>query len=583
MRLTHTHLPRLTAALTLSALALACTSALSQTTPSAAQVQQGDILLRQAQERLKFEQERAQRLQAPSGVDLKSVMPRVDASQAKGACHNVASIDIVGANLLDADDKSALVRGLLGRCMGAPDIEKLMGAVTRHYIERGFITTRAYLPAQDLSSGKLQLLVVEGRIESMRVEGDPEKRINLGLAVPARAGDLLNMRDLEQAVDQINAVSANKVKLDLVPGTKPGQTAVVFRNKAGNVATFEGSADNQGSEATGKNGVSGTLTLGGVLGLNENLALTYHTASPSTGQAGNDGVSLGLTVPNGFGAYGVSTSVSNYSTGLTTPGGRAMVAFGKSTSWSLTAERVVARDQDSRHAMVATLNSVDSKNYIDMGTMGTIYVNPTSRRATTIAAGLKSTMLVAGGNFSLRPELALGLNEMGNLPAGVNADSNGPQAEFTKATVDVSFEKRFDISKQDWSWNSTFRGQYSADQLLSSQQLLIGGIGSIRGFVTNSLSGDSGYYWRNELGLNNKVSLGDTRFTTKAYIGYDMGSVSNNAAGAANGSQMSGVVLGLNAQFKAASIELSRTRADKTPLGMTPEEAQTWLRISFSL
>ena len=583
MRLTHTPPSRFTAVLTLSALALACSSALAQTTPSAAQMQQSDILLRQAQERLKFEQERAQRLQAPSGVDLKSVMPRVDASQAKGACHNVASIDIVGANLLDADDKSALVSGLVGRCMGAADIEKLMGAVTRHYIERGFITTRAYLPAQDLASGKLQLLVVEGRIESLRVEGDPDKRIDLGLAVPARAGDLLNMRDLEQAVDQINAVSANKVKLDLVPGTKPGQTAVVFRNKAGNPVSFEGSADNQGSEATGKNGVSGTLTLGGLMGFNENLALTYHTASPSTGQAGNDGLSLGLTVPNGFGTYGVSASISNYSTGLTTPGGRAMVAYGKSTSWSMTAERVTARDQDSRHAMVATLTSVDSKNYIDMGTMGTIFVNPTSRRATSIAAGLKSTMLVGGGSFNLRPELALGLNEMGNLPAGVNADSNGPQAEFTKATLDVSYEKHFDYSKQDWSWNSSFKGQVSADQLLSSQQLLIGGIGSVRGFVTNSLSGDSGFYWRNELGLNHKVSLGDTRFTTKAYIGYDMGSVSNNAPGAASGGQMSGVVMGINAQFKAASIELSRTRGDKTPLGMTPEEAQTWLRISFSL
>lgn len=583
MRMTPTSFPRFTAVFTLSALALACSSALAQTTPSAAQIQQSDILLRQAQERLKFEQERAQRLQAPSGVDLKSVMPRVDASQAKGACHNVISIDILGADLLDADDKGALVQGLLGRCMGAADIEKLMGAVTRHYIERGFITTRAYLPAQDLGSGKLQLLVVEGRIESLRVEGDPDKRINLGLAVPARAGDLLNMRDLEQAVDQINAVSANKVKLDLVPGAKPGQTAVVFRNKAGNVATFEGSADNQGSEATGKNGVSGTLTLGGVMGLNENLALTYRTATPSTSQAGNDSVSLGLTVPNGYGSYGISTSVSNYSTGLTTPGGRAMVAFGKSTNWSLTAERVTARDQDSRHALVATLSTVDSKNYIDMGSMGTIFVNPTSRRATSIAAGLKSTMLVGGGSFNVRPELALGLNEMGNLPAGVNADSDGPQAEFTKATLDASYEKHFDFSKQDWSWNSTFKGQYSAEQLLSSQQLLIGGIGSIRGFVNNSLSGDSGYYWRNELGLNHKLSLGDTRFTTKTYIGYDIGSVRNNAPGAVSGTQMSGVVLGLNAQFKAASIELSRTRADKTPLGMTHEEGQTWLRISFSL
>jgi hemolysin activation/secretion protein len=184
--------------------------------------------------------------------------------------------------------------------------------------------------------------------------------------------------------------------------------------------------------------------------------------------------------------------------------------------------------------------------------------------------------------LSLRPELALGLNEMSNLPAGVNAQSNGPQAEFTKATLDVSYEKHFDVFKQDFSWNTTFKGQYSADQLLSAQQILIGGIGSVRGYVTNSLSGDSGYYWRNELGLNQKLQLGDTRVSTKTYIGYDIGSVSGNAVGAVSG-QLGGVVLGFNAQFKAANVELSWTRADKAPNGMALEEAQTWLRISFSL
>ncbi len=580
--MTSNYLPRFTSALTLSAVALACSSAMAQSTPTPAQIQQSDLLLRQTQERLKFEQESAQRPQVPSGIDLKSITPRVDAARAKGACHTVKSIDLAGADLLDSDDKSALLRGLVGQCMGAPDIEKLMGAVTAHYIERGFITTRAYLPAQDLSSGKLQLLVVEGRIESLRVEGDPDQRVNLGMTVPARAGDLLNVRDLEQAVDQINAISANKVKLDLVPGSTPGQTAVVFRNTAGPMVTFEGSADNQGSASTGKNGVSGTLTLGGAMGFNESLAMTYHSSTPHTDQASNDGASIGLTVPSGFATYGISNSVSNYSTGLTTPGGRAMVAFGRSTTWSFTAERVVARDQDSRHAITANLSTVDTKNYIDMGNMGTVYVNPTSRRATTLAAGLKTTMQIAGGNFSLRPELTLGLTEMGNLPDGVNADSQGPQAEFTKTTVDASYDKHFELAKQDLSWKSSFKGQYSSMGLLGSQQLLIGGIGSVRGFVNNSLSGDSGYYWRNELALHRPVTLGDSTVGSKTYIGYDMGSVTGNAAGTTTGS-LAGVVLGFSAQFKAANIDVSWTRANKTSDNMTPEEAQTWVRISFSL
>ncbi|WP_422775075.1 POTRA domain-containing protein, partial [Pseudomonas aeruginosa] len=36
----------------------------------------------------------------------------------------------------------------------------LLKAVTDHYLDRGYVTTRAYLPQQDLASGTLRIIVV---------------------------------------------------------------------------------------------------------------------------------------------------------------------------------------------------------------------------------------------------------------------------------------------------------------------------------------------------------------------------------------------------------------------------------------
>ena len=571
---------RANALLALSAIAIAIVS-LPAAAQTAAQVQdaarQGDQRLRQEQERLRVEQERNRREQTPSGVDLKKMLPQVDASKAAGPCKNVSVITLKGAELMDLDDQESVAGKFTGRCLATADIEKLMGQVTQHYIERGFVTTRAYLPAQDLSGGKLELLVVEGRIERLVVDGDPQNRINLAWAVPAQAGDMLNIRDLEQAVDQINSVSANKVKLDILPGSGPGKSIVLFRNVAASPVGLEFASDNMGVTATGKNGLSATLTLGGLLGLNENLALTYRSSRPHSPNASSDSAAVGVTLPSGYATYSLSASVSNYSTGLLTALGRHMVASGKASTLAATADRVMVRDQESLHAVTASLSSTDGKNYLDDA-----YLQVNSRRAITLSVGLRSTLRVAGGNLSILPELAMGLNEMGNLPAGVNAASDGPQAQFTKFVANVNYDKRFKWADQSWGWNSSFKGQRSKDQLLGSQQLLIGGVPSIRGFVSNVVSGDTGYYWRNELALYTKFNVESMQVKSKFYAGYDAGYVESNSASGTHGN-LSGYALGLVTNFKPATIDLAWTRASRLPDGMTREAAQTWVRVSFSL
>jgi hemolysin activation/secretion protein len=533
-----------------------------------------NLLLRQEQERLRQEQERTTRERAPTGVDLKTIQPAQAPVAKGGICHNIKTINFPGANVLDEEDRAALTVPFNGKCMQAGDIQSLMGAVTQQYIERGFTTTRAYLPAQDLSSGVLQILVQEGRIERFVVEGDPSNRLNLRWAVPAVAGELLNIRDLEQAVDQLNSVPGNKVTMDIKPGSQPGKSVVVFRNTATVPVNLQISADNQGSKPTGVNGASATVAVGGLLGLNETLTVTARQSSPHTADASSDSSSVSLNLPDGFATYGVSLAKSNFSTGFTTNIGNHMVTYGDSTTYALTAERVMARDQDSRHSVVASLSQIEggTRTLADGGNL----IQKTGRIAKTLGVGIKSSTVIAGGSLYFKPEFVLGLAP---IP---NTISDGPQGEFTKLGLDVNYDRRFDGLGQKFGWTSNFKGQYSRDTLLSSQQILVGSISSVRGFVNNAMSGDSGYYWRNELAWHTEASVANLSFKNKLFVGLDMGHVSNHDASLPRGS-MTGYAFGLVSQFEKVTLDISRTKAHALPSSMIIEAPQTWVRVSYSL
>ncbi|MNP72162.1 POTRA domain, ShlB-type [compost metagenome] len=77
-------------------------------------------------------------------------------------------------------------------------LNQLLKAVTDHYIGKGLVTTRAYLPQQDLSTGDLQVLVIEGKLEKLRSDaasGLSDRE--LAMAFPGRQGQVINLREIE--------------------------------------------------------------------------------------------------------------------------------------------------------------------------------------------------------------------------------------------------------------------------------------------------------------------------------------------------------------------------------------------------
>ncbi|MFL6717124.1 MAG: POTRA domain-containing protein, partial [Burkholderiaceae bacterium] len=256
-------------------------AAQAQEAPGAAAARQADILQRQNQERIQRDIESSLPAErAPGSADFTAPAIRVEAAPDGKACHDIHRIVIRNAPALPLAVQDDIAAAFSGRCLGVPEIEQILAEITKSYIDRGYVTTRAYLPTQNLAAGQLEVLVVEGRVESIVLDDGARQSIHAPGVFPP-AGALLNLRDFEQGMDQVNRLASNDARLELRPGSAPGATEVVIHNTPSRPYHAWLSADNHGSASTGRNQLAFAFTADRLLGLNELLLVTHRRSQPN--------------------------------------------------------------------------------------------------------------------------------------------------------------------------------------------------------------------------------------------------------------------------------------------------------------
>lgn len=555
--------------------------ALAAPTPAdieAARQQQEQVQRQQQEQLLRDQRMRPALPKAPSGIDTEALVPKVDATQAAGKCRNISDIDIKGAPNIARTLPMQIQQNFVGRCLGVAEVEQILAEITRSYVLRGYVTTRAYLPAQDLSKGKLEILVVEGRIGKLRIEEKGRKGFRVGNTIPSKEGDILNLRDLEQGIDQINRLQSNRAMLDIAPGSEPGLSEVIIRNNAEKFHRWTLSADNQGSASTGKNQVGLSVSTDSMLGLSEFMLLTHRESVPedrSFQHSKSD--SFMFAIPYGYNTFTYNGSVSSYLTTLRAPSGLNLQSNGDSTSNSLSWDRVVYRNQSTRASLASTYTIKDTKNYLEGQFLGV-----SSRKLSVLDLDGSVTTGLGKGVLGINLGWARGVTGGGALRDPKGLPDFAPRAQFEKLKYGANYFIPFQGAGQDWTFSSSLTGQRAANTLYGSEQISIGGIYSVRGFVKNTLAGDSGYYLRNDLSMRQVFRPAGTALAVRWYAGLDMGSVRNRAAGVPQGALV-GSALGASINWNGGNWDISSTCPLATPQGVDKEGCQTWFRLSYSL
>ncbi|PYC29285.1 ShlB family hemolysin secretion/activation protein [Aquipseudomonas alcaligenes] len=510
-------------------------------------------LIRDRQQRLLDEQrKRLEELQQlPGQQEEQSQAPAEDER-----CFEIKGIRLQGASLLSETEKHDLLKPFVNRCLGTGQLNELLKAVTQRYVDRGYVTSRAYLPQQDLSDGELDVLVIEGRLEGLDSSAIASER-ELAMSFPGKLGEPLNLRELEQLVDQLNRLPSRPAQLELVPGTEVGGSRVQLKGEPSKPWHASVSRHNDGDVSTGEQQWGIGLDWDSPLGLADQLSLRGGLDAVSDEFRHSDNQSLYYSLPYGWWTFSYSYSQSYYRN-QTEGSGFVFEMDGESRTHALRAERLLHRDSLSKTSVNFGLSHLRTRNYIDSA-----LIDVSSQRLSETQLGFNHGRRI--GSAFVNADIGW-QQGVGALDAQSEGDPlpGEPVARYNKYSLTLSYLQPFQLWGESFSFDSLANGQWSEDVLYSPQRISIGGLASVRGFKEQSLSGDSGGYWRNQLRWTRPVTWAPLQPYLQQYgvaFAYDLGVIHGERYNPELKGRLSGNAFEFSArgQHLAASVTLARS------------------------
>lgn len=85
-------------------------------------------------------------------------------------CFLINEIKIERNGLLTNKAQKELISKYINKCLTLSDMQHIIKSMTNAYIEKGYITSQAFIADQDLSNHQLTINVIEGKIKSIFID-----------------------------------------------------------------------------------------------------------------------------------------------------------------------------------------------------------------------------------------------------------------------------------------------------------------------------------------------------------------------------------------------------------------------------
>ncbi|MEL5515611.1 ShlB/FhaC/HecB family hemolysin secretion/activation protein [Serratia bockelmannii] len=439
------------------------------------------------QQKALLERAQQQRDDLQNTTDLPALpLPMPDAQEK--TCQRVNRIVFQGAEHLSWSAKQKLAASYQGHCLTLSRLSTLVRETTNAYLQRGYITSQAWLPEQDIVGGELTVAVSEGRIEAITLDG--QETSALKMAYPGLVGGVLNLRDIEQGMEQLNRLPSQQVTIDIQPGKRPGYSSVLLRRTATRLpASLTFGADNSGQKNTGTGQMNAGVVLDNPLRLADQWSLSASRDDEFHHDHRSRSLNGGLSLPYGYWLFSYQAAWNDFYQHIPVQTVRYRYA-GNAITQRLGVNRTLLRDGRQKLALDMALSRRRTENRL----AGQRLTN-SSVTLTSLSAGLNYSRTLAGGYLTLNPTVSHGLRALGATP-DAPAEPYAARSEFRKLTLSASYF--YPLTPSRYYLTSAY-GQTSADNLYAGERLSVGGQYSVRGFKEQYLTGNRGAYWRNEL------------------------------------------------------------------------------------
>lgn len=444
------------------------------------------------------------------------------------------------------------------------DIDLLLKNLNEALITRGYVTSRVFVEPQNLHTGILKLSLLAGKIENIKFD---ETVKNYGNVLSFKKGDILNIRSIEQTIDNFNSVLNQKATVKLMPSNKIGHTVVIFHLE--NKARFEinTSMDNFGNEVTGKTQGNISISIAKPLNINDSFYYSITKTFPFEAKKGSNLQYIYYHIPLNRDSIAFSYSYSDYEQEIS----YAIHPFkssGNFTTKEFIWTHLLHRNSKTKTELInkiihKTRHSFINENEIDVQ----------KRRTTAWEIGVHQTHYINNGLMDWYLGYSKGINLWAEL---------GPMDNLGEATTrhniylaKLNLLKQFPVNKRKCSYKFEFKGQYTTSNLYASEFFSIGGWNAVRGFSGDiNLSAENGFYIRNTIEI-------PTSNINNVYLGIDYGKVSGQYSSELLGTELVGAAIGIKGRYKNMTYNIFGAYPIKKPKGFKVPQRLLGLQFNF--
>ncbi|MCX8959732.1 ShlB/FhaC/HecB family hemolysin secretion/activation protein [Erwinia psidii] len=457
----------------------------------------------------------------------------------------------------------------VGHCLGAKGINLLMSRLQNRLIGSGYITTRVLAPTQDLNSGKLTLTIVPGKVRNLILPPDSGHAVTLYTAFPAHTGALLNLRDIEQGLENLQRLPTVEASMEIVPGSQPGESDVLLSWQQSRRWRIGTSLDDSGSRSTGRYQGGLTLSLDNPLSLSDLLWISASSSLEKHHDKGSGNLTGHYSLP--FGWWTAGLTLNSYDYHQTVAGINQDYRYsGRSQNLDFQLSRMLHRNSSQKTTLTYDVLAKQTRNFVN-----DTEVEVQRRRTSAWRIGLQHRHYIAGTTLDAGINWQRGTRWFNALPA---PEENVGEATALSKILQLSARLNlpFALGNQKFNYNVQYQRQLSNTPLTTQEQFTIGSRWSVRGFDgERSLNADRGWFVRNDLAWATPLPQ------QELYLGFDYGEIGGKATNNQVGTRLAGGAVGLRGQTFNISYDLFAAVPLSRPDGFRTDPVSSGISLNW--
>jgi hemolysin activation/secretion protein len=407
---------------------------------------------------------------------------------------------VEGNTLVPADEIAARLAPFVGARKTFADVQLAQDALQGAYRDKGYGAVQVLLPEQELTDGVVRLRVIEGKIGKIEIQGTQfHDEQNIRQSVPAlKEGETPNLARIAENLSIANENPTKRTTVTLRASEQENQVDAVVGVEDSKPLRFYLSVDNTGDRQSGQARVGVGFQQANLWNRDDVLTAQYVTAPANVSEVTLVGAGYHMPLYDWNGSVDLIAGYSNVDSGTVQ---NLFAATGKGYLFLARYNYYLRRlGEGYEQRLTAGLDYRAYQNNVELTGTGVNLVPDYTVHPVSLAySGIWHGAETNGNLYAALSQNIPGGNDGSSSDFPNNAFGGRPGATDHYTILRAGLQGTLNVHPVGVQARAAFNAQYTGDALVAAEQFGLGGMDSVRGFITRIIANDRGYQGQLEL------------------------------------------------------------------------------------